>query len=440
MAKIQDKNMGYYLLKKYVDFMFKTAYRKVEYYGKENIPQDGAIIYAPNHTNTLMDALAVLVIDKYVKVFVARADIFKNPIILKILTFLKMLPINRKRDGMENLAEQNEEINNIVVDVLHDKVPFCIMPEGTHGTKHSLLPLQKGIFRIALQANDAFGDEFPIYIVPVGIEYGHLFRYRSSLLLQIGKPINVTQFIEQHAELNSPQQINLLRDELSERIKKLILQIPKDENYDGTLELSLLYGKEQKKKLNFKGNTLINKYLSVKETIKNIVVFLQSTSKEEVQKILDMAADFSRQRHALGIGIETVLKSHIKLDIIRKIFFLLLGLPYFVFATVVTSPISLLSVWLCTKFKDKAFHNTVKYLISFVLLPIFLLLLWIVFTIIFSWRGGIIFTILFIPSFFFLHEYLRLFRLFISDIKWLMNKNLYRKFTEIIKGWEKIQK
>jgi len=430
MAKIQDKSRGYFLLKTYVDFMFKLAYRRVEYYGNEKIPQDGAIIFAANHTNTLMDALAVLAIDKTAKVFVARADVFKNPVILKILTFLKMLPINRKRDGVGSLSK-NEEINDIVVDVLHDKVPFCILPEGTHRTKHGLMALQKGLFRIALQANDTFGSKMPIYIVPVGIEYGHFFRYRSSLLLQIGEPINVTQFVEQHTDMNVPQQINVLRDELSERIKEQILYIPDDANYDAVWELVQLYGKEQQRKLKLRKNSLLNRYLAAKETIKTVGNLLQS-KQEETQKVLDMAEDFSRQRHALGIGMDSILKSHIRLDLVRKILFLILGLPYFIFASVATSPITLLSVWLCKKFKDRAFHNTVRYLISLALLPIFLLLTAIILFIALPWVWGLAFVILFMPSFFFLHDYLRLFRLFISDIKWLIHRNLRKQCKKII--------
>ena len=437
MAKIQDKNRYYYLLKAYVDITFKTAYRRIEYYGMENIPKDGAIIYAPNHTNTLMDALAVLTIDKQAKVFVARADVFKNPVALKILTFLKMLPINRKRDGLENLAAQNEEINDIVVDVLRDKVPFCILPEGVHRAKHSLMPLQKGIFRISLQANEAFGNQMPLYILPVGIEYGHFFRYRSSLLLQIGEPINVTQFVSNHPELTLPQQINALRDDLDQRIKKIILHIPDDENYDAVLELSQLYGKEQQRKLKLKGNLLINRFLAAKETIKNATDLLKSNP-EQMQKLLDTVNDFSKKRHAHGIGMASVLKPHIRLDMCRKVLFLLLGLPYFIFASVATSPVTLISIWLCSKLKDRAFHNTVRYLVSFLLLPVFLLLMGVICSIVFSLREGLVYILLFLPSFFFLHEYLRLLRLFVSDIKWLIHRELYREFKKIKNDWGKM--
>ena len=58
--KIQDPDSMYSLLFNYVRFSVNHYYRKIIHLGKENIPQDGAIIFAPNHTNTLMDALVVL--------------------------------------------------------------------------------------------------------------------------------------------------------------------------------------------------------------------------------------------------------------------------------------------------------------------------------------------------------------------------------------------
>ena len=57
--KIQDYNATYSFLHRYVSFAVHHSYRKILHVGKENIPQDGAIIFAPNHTNTLMDALVI---------------------------------------------------------------------------------------------------------------------------------------------------------------------------------------------------------------------------------------------------------------------------------------------------------------------------------------------------------------------------------------------
>ena len=432
MAKIHDKDWRYSCLKLYVDFMFKSAYRRVEFRGKEKIPQDGAIIYAPNHTNTLMDPLAVLAFDKSPKVFVARADIFKQPAILKFLTFLKMLPINRKRDGISNLAK-NEEINNIAVDVLKDKVPFCILPEGMHRAMHSLMLLQKGIFRIALQANETFGSETPVYIIPVGIEYGHFFRYRSSLLVQLGEPINVTQFINDRPELNVLQlQIRALRKELSERIKKVILHIPDDANYNATLTLSQLFGNERPRRFGSRKNSLIGRFTDAKSIITDVADLLQSNL-QETQELLDSANVFSERRHQLGIGMKSVLKSHLRLSLFGEIILLILGFPYFIFSAIVTSPVTVLFKWISAKIEDHAFYNSLRYLLALALLPVLLLLFSILITIVFPWKWGLVFALLFIPAFFFFYDYLRLTRCAISDIKWLTNSHLH-DYIEVIKN------
>ncbi len=437
MAKrIHDKNRFYFMLRIYVDRLFKAAYRRVEYYGQEKIPRNGAIIYAPNHTNTLMDALAVLAIDKQAKVFVARADVFKNPTALKILTFLKMLPINRMRDGSENLAK-NEEINDTIVEVLHDKTPFCILPEGTHRAKHSLMPLQKGLFRIAFQANDHFGEEMPVYIIPVGIEYGHFFRYRSSLLVQLGDPINVTDFVQKNNQLSQPEQINELRDILSDGLKREILHIKDDGNYDATLELCRICSDEQQREMKLKQKTLLNNFRASKKTIQEVEEFLENDHRQ-TQHLLNITKDFTDKRHNANIGAESYLQKHIYGVMIRRLLLMLLGFPYFVFSAIATAPITLLSIWVCSLFKDKAFHNTLRYLISFILLPVFLLIIGLIIGFVLGWIWAIIVVVLFIPSFFFLHEYLRAVRLFVSEIKWTFHKQLHKQLINIRQQWHKL--
>lgn len=228
---IQDRNRLYAFLRPYVDWMFRRSYRRFQYVGRENIPTDGAVIFAPNHTNALCDAMAILGIDGRRKVFVARADIFRKPKQAKILNWLKIMPIRRERDGLDEVR-RNDETMDAAVSTLHDGVPFCILPEGTHRPMHSLLPLSKGIFRIALRANDEFGEEKPVYIVPVGLEYGDYYHLWDSLMVNIGKPMNVTEFVKEHPDLERPQLILALREELTQRMREQILWVPDDEHYE----------------------------------------------------------------------------------------------------------------------------------------------------------------------------------------------------------------
>lgn len=231
MKQIYDKNTGYSICYYLVEWMFRRSYRRIKYVGKENIPTDGAIIFAPNHTNALQDALAVLFINRGHKVFVARADIFRNKWIAKFLNWIKIMPIRRMRDGAGEVLK-NDETENRAIETLRTGVPFCILPEGTHRAKHSLLPLKKGIFRISLRANEEFGKEKPVYIVPVGLEYGDWFHLWDSLVVNIGKPINVTEFVAEHSDLEYSKLILALREELTERMSELILWVPDDEYYE----------------------------------------------------------------------------------------------------------------------------------------------------------------------------------------------------------------
>ena len=61
--RVQDNDIMYNLLRKYIDFVLRFSYRTIKYVGLERIPKDGAIIFAPNHTGALMDALVILAID-----------------------------------------------------------------------------------------------------------------------------------------------------------------------------------------------------------------------------------------------------------------------------------------------------------------------------------------------------------------------------------------
>src|ERR1035437_8832274 len=129
---IEKYSARYALLKSVAGFWHnKVFYRKVIILGRENINPEHHLIFAPNHQNALMDALAVLFTQEGQLIFLARADIFKKRIIAAILYFLKILPVYRIRDGFRSL-KGNDEIFTKTLDVLKSKKGLVILPEGDH--------------------------------------------------------------------------------------------------------------------------------------------------------------------------------------------------------------------------------------------------------------------------------------------------------------------
>lgn len=419
---IYDKDLGYSLLRPVVDYHVRHSYRKVEVYGKENIPTDGAVILAPNHCNTLMDALVVLRSDKDSTVFGARADMFRHPFIAKLMYFFRILPMVRQRDGLRNVLK-NHETTDIIVETLQHKVPFCIFPEGTHRPMHSLQVLGKGAFRAALLANSRFGEEMPVYIVPVGIEYGDYFRYRSTSLVTYGKPINVTELVKSLNVENEAQMMEPLRKALTEDIQGLITYIKDDENYAAKWELVKI------RALGFKGS-LHDRMMRNKAIVADIENSLVENP-EKMQELLGKVAEFEKERRRKGISIYSFGKKNPLLSAVCKGILALLGLPYFIFSALVTLPMWGIFEFLKTKIKDKAFRNTAAFGTYLAGGPIFWLI-WTVLAFCFvPWQYALAFVALLYPAYPYFNDYKELVRRFVSDCRLAGNKELKRKFNLI---------
>ena len=432
VKKIQDFNLAYAILRYYVDITLKLSYRNIRYVGRENIPQDGAVIYAPNHTNALMDALVILAMDRRAKVFVARADIFKFPILAKIFTFLKIMPIMRMRDGLDEVRRNNETIEK-AVDVLRDKVPFCIFPEGQHQAKYSSLPLSKGIFRIAFQAQEMMPD-VPLYIVPVGIRYGNFFRFRSTVSVHVVEPINVGEFIAAHKEQTTQEQMNIMREDLTERMKSSILYIPNDDDYEAKYEVCATIVKAQAKKVKQSSSEPLHEldahFQANRLTIKQIDRLMdeQPERAAELLKLGREAAVLRRSRH---ISLDSISIKYPVLSRILKLLFFIVALPYCIPVSVLTLPIKLVCMFVCHLMKDKAFHNSARYLVNLVLWPILMIIYAVIAYSFLPWQWVLPVTIVLMPAPIVAHETWRVLRVLISDVKLLFFTELRDKYAKI---------
>lgn len=452
--RIYEWNWAYSFLKPYVMLMYRLSYGRREYHGLEKIPVNQPIIYAPNHTSALMDAMSVLDIDTSAKVFVARADIFKNKFFAKILFFLRIMPIHRIRDGRNSL-KNNDEIIQESVEVLRNNVPFVIAPEGTHRPMHNLLPLGKGIFRIALLANeelnkpqqDSLGTQHSpgtpenlgpsyttsaqpgsdsarqVHIVPVGLEYGHFFRYRTSLLCQIGDPINVTQYVADNPDKEHPVLMNELKDLLEEGLKELILYIPDDDDYTATWELCGVSAHHRIKQMGLCKRSLKDRLQANRQTVQ-LVLEKKETAPEESKRMLEEIDRFSKKRRQKRISMTSVANPAPLVALLTRTPLLILLFPYFVACTIPALPTLFLTWFICSKMEDRAFHNSVRYIITMVLWTLTVIIAIPLLFILLPWPLALLILLLGLPAPFFFYQYNKWFRIARSNIRWLLSRDL----------------
>lgn len=190
MAKIWEHYRGYNLVHAYSNLITRSCFSSFKMEGLENIPRKGAVLLAPNHCATLMDPMAALVTRREPIAFGARSDIFAKPGIARILRWLRIVPIARERNGLSEVAKNLDTFDEIVDCLAHD-TPFCLYAEGTHRPEHGMLPVKKGIFRIAKLAHERLGQ--PVYIVPIGTNYEDFFRGQRRIRLRAGIPMEIGQ-------------------------------------------------------------------------------------------------------------------------------------------------------------------------------------------------------------------------------------------------------
>lgn len=369
---IEKYSARYALLKKTAGFWHNHVfYRRVIVLGRENINPADHNIFAPNHQNALMDALAVLFTHRGQPVFLARADIFKRRFIASILYFLKILPVYRIRDGFSSL-KGNDEIFAKTVDVIRNRNGLVILPEGDHAGFRRLRQLKKGICRVAFQAEEAAGYSLNMKIIPVGLEFSHYTRYRQVLTVVYGKPIEVSDYIELY-KTNPERAFNELRARLSEEIKGLMVHIESETDYEAIDELrSIINGR-------YSDDIRNPKIARDRKLISNLNS-LRGTSSELYEKICSLSVDVKNRASKLRLNYRLLeKKKHPLALLLAGIAGLAVTFPLFIYGNIFNLTFLEIPNIQVRKIKDPQFHSSIKYglslLLAFVLMPVFLILI-----------------------------------------------------------------
>lgn len=368
-------SLAYQLLRYYIRSVFKLFYRRVQTKGTKNIPHGKPIIFAANHQNALMDPLAIIFTNPQQSVFLTRADIFNNPLLLKIFTFLKMLPVYRIRDGADSL-KNNERIFNKSVEILEAKMSVALFPEATHTDKRALRPLKKAVPRIAFQAEEENDFKLDLQIVPVGIYYEDYTHSNNNLFVNYGKPLTLKDYFDIYKE-NQAKAYNAFKEDLEKVIKPLIINIEDSKNYDLYENIRLFYRKNMRKKLGLVLKSPLNNFKADQETIRKVEEYY-SKVENDIETLKTEYLELDNQRKKLGI-VNNFISAPSGVSVFTKIVLLIIGLPIFIYGFVNHFIYYKLSLKMIHKIKDPQFYTSFKFGIAAIVSPFIYLIHFLVF-------------------------------------------------------------
>lgn len=201
--------MMFYIAKFLVKIAFLIAFR-MRTEGRENVPEDTAVIFAANH-RTNADPPVVACCSKGRHCFMAKEELFKNPLFGWLIRNLGAFPVSRGKGDMA--------VIDTAVERLSSGTNLMIFPEGTRSKDGKVHRGHTGAALIAAKSGKP--------VVPVGICFGEKLSFRTPLTVKYGKPIYPGDYVDNQEEPN-PRQLVKLKNKYMEEIKLLVEGEPEE--------------------------------------------------------------------------------------------------------------------------------------------------------------------------------------------------------------------
>ena len=198
---MKENKTLYKILKLIYSNLLKILYRP-KVYGKENIPEEGPIIFVGNHRHAF-DPVVVMTYTKRTIHYMAKESIFKG-IHGKILKEIGLIKVYRTKSNPTAVVE--------AVEILKQGGTVGIFPEGHRNkTSEDLLKFRHGAVAIAKQADSK--------IIPFAIR-GEYKIFKKGLEIEFGEPVDIGKM-----------EIEEANDYIRNKVLKLYRKQEKDEIY-----------------------------------------------------------------------------------------------------------------------------------------------------------------------------------------------------------------
>lgn len=100
--------MGYQIIRALLYFFFSLYGLHVE--GRENIPDKGAVIAAANHKSYFDPPLVGIAMEKRRISFMAKSELFRNPLFGRLIRYLGAFPVKRNSADMTAIRRSLAEL------------------------------------------------------------------------------------------------------------------------------------------------------------------------------------------------------------------------------------------------------------------------------------------------------------------------------------------
>ena len=168
-----------YTIAKAIFSIFCKIYFRLEVKGADNVPKNGGVLVASNHSSFL-DPVIVGVGISRATYYLTKQSLFEIPILGLLIRSLHTIPIKRSMVSVSTFKE--------LIKSLHSKKAIILFPEGTRSTDGKLGQGKVGVGMLALRTNVPI---VPVYIDGAARAFpkGGKWIQPKKIRVVFGKPI-----------------------------------------------------------------------------------------------------------------------------------------------------------------------------------------------------------------------------------------------------------
>jgi 1-acyl-sn-glycerol-3-phosphate acyltransferase len=212
----------YSLLKLYARFAIKIYCTRIIINKPEVLKIKGPLLFASNHPNSFLDGMILTTLLDEPLYSLARGDAFKNNKVNKLLRRLKLLPVYRTSEGVENL-EHNYTTFDACRETFKENGMVLIFSEGKCENEWHLRPLKKGTARLAITS---WKQNIPLTVLPTAFNYSSFGKFGKEVHLFFGEPIDREDVLQHETDGKLFLSFN---EQLNNELQKIVYEIsPED--------------------------------------------------------------------------------------------------------------------------------------------------------------------------------------------------------------------
>lgn len=208
----------YSLLKLYARFAIKIYCTRIIINKPEILKIKGPALFAANHPNSFLDGMILTTLLEKQLFSLARGDAFKNKRVNKFLRRIKLLPVYRTSEGVENL-EHNYATFDACREVFRENGMVLIFSEGRCENEWHLRPLKKGTARLAITS---WEEGIPLVVIPTAFNYSSFKKFGKEVHLFFGKPIDKDAVLQHETDGRLFASFN---EQLSSQLGKMVYEL-----------------------------------------------------------------------------------------------------------------------------------------------------------------------------------------------------------------------